>query len=336
MDYFKEEGFTLISFGLIIISMLAIDLFLFNRKARKINIKEALFWSIIWIGLGLLFGLYLFFNLGVEKASQYYTAFLIEKALSVDNLFVFIMVFKFFKVPDKYQHKVLFYGIIGAIVMRAIFIFFGITLIELSYLPSFEIWGNTIRINFILTLFGFFLLYAGWKSLLPEDEGDQEDYNNTIGTKIIHKLFPVDPKFHGDKFFVRINGRKLATQLLVVLAVIEITDLLFAVDSIPAIFAVSNDPIILYTSNIFAILGLRALYFLLASAFDLFGYLKYGLAFILAFIGLKMIISSFYHIPSSISLGIVGSILTFCLILSIKKHKSQRTQYETITNNKKF
>ncbi|WP_215223651.1 TerC/Alx family metal homeostasis membrane protein [Echinicola shivajiensis] len=323
MDYFKEEGYTLVGFSLIILSMLAIDLFVFNRNARKINIKEALLWSVVWIGLGLLFGLYLYFDLGTEKAAQYYTAFLIEKALSVDNLFVFIMVFKFFKVPDKYQHKVLFYGIVGAIIMRAIFIFFGITLIELSYLPSFALLGTTIKINLILTLFGFFLIYAGWKSLLPENENDQENFNNSLGTKVIYKLFPVDPHFHNDKFFVKINGKRLATQLLVVLAVIEITDLLFAVDSIPAIFAVSNDPIILYTSNIFAILGLRALYFLLASVFDLFDYLKYGLAFILAFIGIKMIISSFYHIPSAISLGIVGAILTLCLILSVRKYKLQ-------------
>ncbi|UCS92935.1 TerC/Alx family metal homeostasis membrane protein [Echinicola marina] len=325
MDYFKEEGYTLVGFCLVILSMLAIDLFVFNRKARKIAAKEALLWSVVWIGLGLLFGLYLYFDLGAEKASQYYTAFLIEKALSVDNLFVFIMVFKFFKVPDQYQHKVLFYGILGAIIMRAIFIFFGITLIELSYLPTFELLGKPIKINLLLSVFGFFLIYAGWKSLLPEDEDNQENYNNSMGTRLIHKIFPVDPHFHGDRFFIKINGKRLATQLLVVLAVIEITDLLFAVDSIPAIFAVSNDPIVLYTSNIFAILGLRALYFLLASAFDIFDYLKFGLAFILAFIGIKMIISSVYHISSVLSLGIVGSILMICLILSLKKHKLQKT-----------
>ncbi|GAB3666387.1 TerC family protein [Echinicola sediminis] len=324
MEYFKEEAGTLVSFIIVIIALLAVDLFVFNRKAHKVSIKEATRWSLVWISLGLLFGAYIFYNLGAEKASQYYTAFLIEKALSVDNLFVFIMVFRFFKVPDIYQHKVLFYGIIGAIVMRAVFIFFGVTLIEMSYLPPFELAGKTLHINVVMSLFGLFLIYAGWKSWQPESEEEQADYNHSVGTKLIHKLFRVSPEFHQGRFFVRIDGKRLATQLLVVLAVIEFTDLLFAVDSIPAIFAVSDDPIILYTSNIFAILGLRALYFLLAGAFEMFSYLKYGLAAILAFIGTKMVFSSIYHIPSTFSLLIVGIILAVCILLSLRKYKLQR------------
>ncbi|WP_200977193.1 TerC/Alx family metal homeostasis membrane protein [Echinicola sp. 20G] len=324
MEYIKEEGTTLIIFGILIISLLLTDLLVFNKTAHKVKIKEAMIWSIIWISIGLLFGLYIYFSLGGEKATQYYTAFLIEKALSVDNLFVFIMVFRFFKVPDAYQHKVLFYGIIGAVLMRAIFIFFGVTLIGISYLPAFTFAGIEIKINVVMTLFGVFLIYAGWKSWHQEDE-ESEDFSKSLGTQFIHKLFRVYPKFNGEKFFIRIDGKSFATQLLVVVAVVEFTDLLFAVDSIPAIFAVSNDPVILYTSNIFAILGLRALYFLLASAFDMFAYLKYGLAFILVFIGAKMVLSSIYHIPSTLSLGIVGGVLIICMVFSIKKYKQQRS-----------
>ncbi|MDN3671116.1 TerC/Alx family metal homeostasis membrane protein [Echinicola jeungdonensis] len=323
MEYLQKEGFTIIGFIIIILSLLLADLFLFNRKAHKVQVKEALFWSAVWIGFGLLFGVYIYLDLGSEKASQYYTAFLIEKALSVDNLFVFIMVFRFFKVPDIYQHKVLFYGILGAIFMRAIFIFFGVTLIEYSYLPAFEFAGQRIHINLVMTLFGAFLVYAGWKSWQEEDE-EQKDYSNSIGTKIIHRLFRVSPEFHKDRFFVKIHGKRWATQLLVVVAVIEFTDLLFAVDSIPAIFAVSNDPIILYTSNIFAILGLRALYFLLANAFDMFQYLKYGLAIILVFIGAKMVLSSFLHISSLYSLSVVIGILFCSMMLSINKYRLQK------------
>ncbi|AWW32549.1 hypothetical protein DN752_21690 [Echinicola strongylocentroti] len=323
MKYIQQEGTTLLVFGILIIALLLVDLFIFNKKSHKVSIKEALKWSIMWIGLGVLFGLYIYWDMGIDKASQYYTAFLIEKALSVDNLFVFIMVFRFFKVPDAYQHKVLFYGILGAIFMRAIFIFFGVTLIELSYLPPIHIAGHTLKINVVMTLFGLFLIYAGWKSWQPEKE-ETGDYSHSIGTQLIHKLFKVDPHFHGDRFFTRINGKRFATQLLVVVAVIEFTDLLFAVDSIPAIFAISNDPVILYTSNIFAILGLRALYFLLAGAFDMFYYLKHGLAFILVFIGIKMVIAPLYHFPSTMSLLVVGFILAICITLSLIRYRAHK------------
>lgn len=326
MNYLQEEGYVLLGFGVIILGLLALDLLVFNREAHKVSTKEALYWSIVWIGIGLLFGLYIYWDFGLEKASQYYSAFLIEKALSVDNLFVFILVFRFFKVPDKYQHKVLFYGILGAIVMRGLFIFFGVKLIELTYLPEFSWIGRVFKVNIVMTIFGVFLLYAGFKSWTSkeEDEADR-DFSNSIGTKLIHRLFRVDPKYHGGNFFVRINGKRFATQLFVVVAVVEFTDLLFAVDSIPAIFAISKDPIILYTSNIFAILGLRALYFLLANSFELFHYLQHGLSFILGFIGLKMILSATFHIPSPISLGVVFGILVLSIIFSIKKYKEEKS-----------
>ncbi|WP_373524216.1 TerC family protein [Aquiflexum sp.] len=325
MNYLQEEGYVLLGFGVVILGLLAVDLLVFNREAHKISTKEALYWSIVWIGIGLLFGLYIYWDFGLEKASQYYSAFLIEKALSVDNLFVFILVFRFFKVPDKYQHKVLFYGILGAIVMRGIFIFFGVKLIELTYFPDFNWLGRHFRVNIVMTLFGVFLLYAGYKSWAnKEDDETDRDFSNSIGTKLIHNLFRVDPKYHGGNFFVRINGKKFATQLFVVVAVIEFTDLLFAVDSIPAIFAISKDPVILYTSNIFAILGLRALYFLLANSFELFHYLQHGLSFILGFIGLKMILSATFHVPSPISLGVVFGILALSIIFSLKKYQAEK------------
>jgi tellurite resistance protein TerC len=325
LNYFQEEGHILISFALVILGLLAVDLYVFNKEAHKVSTKEALNWSIVWIGLGLIFGGYIYLDFGVEKATQYYSAFLIEKALSVDNLFVFILVFKYFKVPSKYQHKVLFYGILGAIVLRGIFIFSGIALINLTYLPEFEFLGRIFKFNIILTLFGLFLLIAGYKSWKSENEEEKRDFSDSIGIKVIHGFFRVDPSYHGGKFFVRINGKRFATQLLVVVAVVEFTDLLFAVDSIPAIFAISQDPIILYTSNIFAILGLRALYFLLANSFEMFHYLQHGLSFILGFIGLKMILSATFHIPSPLSLLIVFSILMLSIVFSWKRYKEQKT-----------
>lgn len=306
---------------------MAVDLYVFNKEAHKVSTKEALYWSIVWIGLGLIFGGYIYLDFGIEKATQYYSAFLIEKALSVDNLFVFILVFRFFKVPSKYQHKVLFYGILGAIVLRGIFIFSGIALINMTYLPEFEFLGREFRVNIILTLFGLFLLVAGYKSWKSEKEEENQDFSDSIGIKVIHQFFRVDPKYHEGKFFVRIDGKRFATQLLVVVAVVEFTDLLFAVDSIPAIFAISQDPIILYTSNIFAILGLRALYFLLANSFEMFHYLQHGLSFILGFIGLKMILSATFHFPSPLSLLIVFSILLLSIIFSWKRYKEQKNAF---------
>lgn len=313
-------------FGVIVVIMLLLDLGVFNKKAHEVSSKEATIWTIVWISLAMVFSgvIYLVFNtdvgghhLAIEKFTQFQTAYWIEKALSVDNLFVFILVFGFFKVPKYLHHKVLFWGILGALVFRAIFIFLGVGIIEVTYLPEFLIFGKLVKINIVMTLFGLFLIYAGIKSWSGGDEDEDEDFNKTAGARLIQKFWKVSDNYDGDKFFTIQNGVKMATPLLVVVAVIEFTDVLFAVDSIPAIFAISKDPFILYTSNIFAILGLRSLYFLLANFIHMFSKLPYGLAIILSFIGVKMLISPWYHISSPISLGIVAFILIFSVILSI-------------------
>lgn len=308
-------------FAVVVVIMLLLDLGIFNKKSHTVTNKEAISWSIVWISLSMAFSGLVYYYAGATKFYEFQSAYWIEKALSVDNLFVFILVFKFFDVENQNKHKVLFWGIIGALVLRAIFIFSGAFLIELTYLNKilsyFGAEGFKYDINIIMTLFGLFLVYAGIKSWSANDDDDDEDYNNTRGAKLIRKMFNVTDKYHGDKFFVIENGIKLATPLLVVVAVIEFTDLLFAVDSIPAIFAISNDPFILYTSNIFAILGLRALFFLLDNFIHLFSKLPYGLAVILSFIGIKMIIAPFYHIDSIISLAVIGGVLLISVVLSI-------------------
>jgi tellurite resistance protein TerC len=300
-----------------------LDLGVFNKKNHEISNKEAVIWSLVWIGFSMIFSLFIYFvtdeNSRLDKFSQYQAAYWIEKALSVDNLFVFILVFGYFNVPLKLHHKVLFWGIIGALLMRAIFIFSGVELINLTYLPEMNLFGENVKINAILTLFGLFLVYAGVKSWFADDDDDEEkDFSKSPGAKLVHKLFTVSNEFDGGKFFTIENGVKMATPLLVVVAVIEVTDLIFAVDSIPAIFAIApDDPFILYTSNIFAILGLRSLYFLLANFIHMFSRLKFGLAIILSFIGLKMVVSPFFHISSPISLAIVGGILVLSVLASI-------------------
>ncbi|MDA0315759.1 MAG: TerC/Alx family metal homeostasis membrane protein [Bacteroidetes bacterium] len=318
---FSEHPWLIVTFAFAVLIMLIIDLGIFNKKGHVIGNKEAIIWSSVWISLAMLFSGLVYTFAGATKFYEFQSAYWIEKALSVDNLFVFILVFKFFDVANENKHKVLFWGIIGALVLRAIFIFSGAFLIELTYLNKilniFGVEGFKYNINIIMTLFGLFLVYAGIKSWSAGDEEDDEDYNDTRGAKLIRRFFSVSDKYVGDKFFTIENGKKFATPLLVVLAVIEFTDLLFAVDSIPAIFAISNDPFILYTSNIFAILGLRALFFLLDNFIHLFSKLTYGLAFILSFIGIKMIISPFYHIESVYSLMVIGGILVLSVIASI-------------------
>lgn len=329
----------IVAFAVIVIVMLAIDLGIFNKKSHIISNKEATIWSLIWIGISMVFSAFIYImtneEYGLEKFTQFQTAYWIEKALSVDNLFVFIIVFKFFNVPRENHHKVLFWGILGAIVMRALFIFTGIGIISITYLPEMIIFGKVVSINIILTLFGGFLIYAGIKSwFVDDDDDDEKDFSKSPGAKFVHRFFKVSKEFDKDKFFTIENGVKLATPLLVVVGVIEFTDLLFAVDSIPAIFAIApNDPFILYTSNIFAILGLRSLYFLLANFIHMFSRLKYGLAIILSFIGLKMIIAPFYHISSPISLTIVGGVLILSILLSIFfpiKETSDQTNVESL------
>jgi tellurite resistance protein TerC len=306
-------------FSVAILIMLLLDLGIFNKKSHAVSNKEAITWSLVWISLSMAFSGIIYYYMGVEKFSQFQSAYWIEKALSVDNLFVFILVFGFFNVPKELHHKVLFWGIIGALVLRAVFIFSGVGLIKLTYLPEMEIFGYEMRINIVLTLFGVFLIYAGIKSWFAEEDDDEEkDFNKSPGARVVHKFFNVSTNYDKDKFFTIENGKKLATPLLVVVGVIEFTDLLFAVDSIPAIFAIApDDPFILYTSNIFAILGLRALYFLLANFIHLFSKLKYGLAIILAFIGVKMVISPIFHIESIHSLIVVGGVLVLSVLASV-------------------
>jgi tellurite resistance protein TerC len=322
----------IVGFAAVVIIMLLLDLGVFNKKSHEVSSKEATIWTFVWISLSMIFSGVIFwiFNkdeatsgLALEKFTQFQAAYWIEKALSVDNLFVFILVFSYFKVPKNLHHKVLFWGVLGALLFRAIFIFTGVGLINLTFLPEFELFGENVKINIILTLFGLFLIYAGIKSWGGDGDDEEQDFDNSAGSKLVKKLYKVSADYDKDKFFTIENGIKVATPLLVVVAVIEFTDVLFAVDSIPAIFAISNDPFILYTSNIFAILGLRSLYFLLSNFIHMFSKLPYGLSIILAFIGFKMLISPWFHIPSVISLGIVVSILIISVLLSIATNKKE-------------
>src|SRR5690554_4563360 len=336
-DHIINHPWLIWGFGIAVIIMLMLDLGVFNKKSHTISNKEALIWTIVWISLSMIFSGVVWWVLDkpygiTENFSKYQAAYWIEKALSVDNLFVFILVFKFFKIPKDYQHKVLFWGILGALFFRAIFIFAGVELIKLTYvtLPFLGIdpaTGDPRQLNVILFVFGIFLIVAGIKSGMPSKEEEDQDLSKNLGVRLVHKFFKVSPNFDGDKFFTVQNGVKMVTPLFVALAVIEITDLVFAVDSIPAIFAIApDDPFILYTSNIFAILGLRSMYFLLANSMDLFSKLHYGLAVILIFIGIKMIIMPFYHFESTVSLSVIGGVLALSVIWSLivnkKKDKS--------------
>lgn len=328
-----EHPGLIITFAIAVVVMLLLDLGVFNKKSHEISSKEAVTWSLVWISLSMIFSGLVYYYAGSVKFYEFQSAYWIEKALSVDNLFVFILVFKFFDVPSTSKHKVLFWGIIGALVLRAIFIFSGTFLIELTYLNTIlaQLGAAPLKynINIIMTLFGLFLVYAGIKSWFSNDSDDEKDFNDTKGARLIRKAFRVTDDYEGDKFFTIKNGIKFATPLLVVVAVIEFTDLLFAVDSIPAIFAISNDPFILYTSNIFAILGLRALFFLLDNFIHLFNKLPYGLAIILSFIGIKMIIAPFYHIESVVSLMVIGVVLVGSVILSIMFPGKEEEKEET-------
>lgn len=327
-DHMINHPWLIGGFAIAVVIMLLLDLGVFNKKSHTISNKEALSWSIVWISLSMVFSAVVYFVLDkpygiTDNFSKYQAAYWIEKALSVDNLFVFILVFKFFKIPKDYQHKVLFWGILGALFFRAIFIFAGVELIKLTYitLPFLGInpeTGDPRQLNVVLFIFGIFLIVAGIKSGMPAKEDDQQDLSKNIGVRLVHKFFKVSPDFDGDNFFTVQNGIKMVTPLFVALAVIEITDLVFAVDSIPAIFAIApDDPFILYTSNIFAILGLRSMYFLLANSMDMFSKLHYGLAVILVFIGTKMLIMPFYHFQSTVSLAIIGGVLSISIIASL-------------------
>lgn len=297
----SQQTLAWVGFHIFILFMLALDLGLVRRKAREVSLKEALAWSAVWISLAMVFNGFIYYWLGSEKALSFLAGYLIEKSLSVDNLFVFLLVFSYFKVPPLYQHKILFWGILGALFMRAVFIIAGIALI--SYF------------HFVIYIFGAFLIFTGIKLVMEKDEDIEPEKNPVL--KFVRKFIPIKTEYGVGKFFLRENGKLYATQLFVVLVVVETTDVIFAVDSIPAILAITPDPFIVYTSNIMAILGLRALYFALSGIMGMFHYLSYGLCFILVFIGVKMMISDFYKIPIAVALGVIAGVLTISIVLSI-------------------
>jgi tellurite resistance protein TerC len=282
--------------------MLALDLGVFNKRPHKIAVREALLWSMIWIMLAIIFNVFVYAEFGKTKALEFFTGYVIEYSLSVDNIFVFILIFTYFSIKPHYQHKILFWGILGALVMRGIFIFAGVTLIN--------------RFHWIIIIFGGFLVFTGIKMLLQKNVSVDPEKNRMV--KLLRKVLPVTETMEGDKLFVRNDKKLYATPLFLVLLVIESSDLIFAVDSIPAVLAVSHDTFIVYTSNIFAILGLRSLYFAVSGAMGYFRYLKVGLAIVLTFVGFKMLGSYInLEIPILVSLSIILSILVISILASL-------------------
>jgi len=296
-----------VGFNLFVLLMLALDLGVFHRKSHEVSVKEALTWSGVWVFLALCFNVFIYFQFDEKRALDFFTGYIIEKALSVDNIFVFVLIFSYFQIPPRYQHKVLFWGIIGALVMRVIFIFAGVALLE--------------KFHWTIYIFGGILIYTGIKMVTEKDKKIEPEKNPII--RFFRKWMPVTKELHEDKFFVVQNGKKFATPLFLVLIMIEVTDLIFAVDSIPAILAVTQEHFIVYTSNVFAILGLRSLYFALAGIIDRFKYLSVGLAVILVFVGMKMMLVDFYKIPIQISLTVILVILTSSVVISLIKTKKE-------------
>jgi tellurite resistance protein TerC len=292
-------------FNVFVLLMLTLDLGVFNKKLHVISTKEALTWSGVWIFLALCFNVFIFIEFGETKALEFFAGYVIEKALSVDNIFVFVLIFSYFRIPPIYQHKVLFWGIIGALIMRVIFIFAGVALLE--------------KFHWSIYFFGGILIYTGIRMLTHTDKQIHPDKNPII--KFFKKIVPTTHELHGDKFFIIKDNRRFATPLFVVLIIIELSDVIFAVDSIPAVLAVTHDQFIVYTSNVFAILGLRSLYFALANIIERFKYLSVGLAIILVFVGMKMVIVDVFHIPIHYSLIIIVSILSSSIWYSLYKTK---------------
>lgn len=312
-----------VGFNVFVLAMLALDLGVFHRKAHVVSIKEAAIWSVLWISLSMLFnlGLYFFWDKisygstysNSEAALAFFTGYLIEKSLSVDNIFVFVLIFSFFAVPAIYQHRVLFWGILGALLMRGILIAVGAALLK--------------EFHWVIYVFGAFLIFTGIRMAMHKDEELHPEKNPLV--KLLRKIIPVTDTYEGDHFFIRRAGKLMATPLFLVLVLVESTDLIFAVDSIPAIFAVTQDTFIVYTSNVFAILGLRSLYFLLAGVVDKFYYLKLGLSVVLVFVGIKMVIVDLYKIPVGLSLGVIFGILAISIAASLWRAK--RTLADTHT-----
>ncbi len=290
-----------IGFNVFVLLMLALDLGVFHRKSSVIKVKEALIWTCVWVFMAFLFNVFIYYQMGQEKAFEFFTGYLIEKSLSVDNIFVIILIFSYFNVPSSYQHKVLFWGILGALVLRVVFILAGVELIH--------------KFHWLIYIFGAFLIYTGIKIVTQGDVKLDPDKNPLV--KLVRKFFPVTEHFEGDNFFVRRDHKLWATPLFIVVVVIEATDLIFAVDSIPAILSISDDAFIVYTSNVFAILGLRSLYFALAGIEKYFVYLKYGLSAILVFIGAKMCLADIIKIPIEVSLAFIILTLAMAVLASM-------------------
>lgn len=291
-----------IIFNVGIIALLVLDLAVLNRGGRVVPFKDAVISSFIWIALAAAFAVFIHFWMSPTKSLEFVTGYLIEESLSVDNLFVFILLFSYFKVPPEQEKTVLFWGIIGALIMRGIFIGAGVALVR--------------RFHWIIYAFGAFLVYTGFK-LMSEGDEEEVDPSRNLVLRLCRRLLPVSEGYHGSKFMVRLDGRLLATPLLVVLLVVETTDILFATDSIPAVLAISRDPFIVYTSNVFAILGLRSMYFALAGLMKLFHYLNYGLAVILMFVGVKMLLSFRYEIPTWVTLVSIAAVLVTAVLASV-------------------
>jgi tellurite resistance protein TerC len=287
-------------------ALLLADLLIVHKSAHEVGTKEAAIESAVWISIGLAFGLVVWFLFSGQAAGEYYSAYLIEKSLSIDNVFVWALLLSYFKVPRAYQHRVLYWGVFGALVLRAIFIFAGVAIID--------------RFSFVLYIFGAFLLYTAGKLLFTSDE-DEADPSEGFFFRLIQKFVPTTKELDGQKLFTLVNGKKMATPLFAVLLLVEATDVVFAVDSVPAVLALSREQFLIFSSNAFAILGLRALYFLLADMHSKFQYLQQGLAIILAFVGIKMLIAEWYHLPIEISLGFIAVVLTAAIVLSLQKSK---------------
>lgn len=301
-------------FLLVVIAMLMVDLGVFHRKAHVLSMREATIWSIVWVVVALVFNAIVWVWLGHQKALEFFTGYLVEKALSADNIFVFAVLFNYFAVPPEYRHRVLFWGVLGAIVFRLTFILAGTALLE--------------KFHWVVYIFGIIVIVSGIKLLMRKDEEIDPERNPVL--RLARRFLPITPNYHGQNFFVRLNGKFMATPLALVLLVVESTDIVFAIDSIPAIFAITRDPFIVFTSNVCAILGLRALYFLLEGMIRLFRYLDEGLAVILVFIGIKMLVSEFYKIPTWVALGFVAAVLAITIALSLMAERREQVRAEKL------
>lgn len=303
-----------LGFFAIIGFMLVLDLGVFHKKSHKVSIKESLAWTGVWISLAMVFNAWVYYKMGPQKGMEFFTGYIIEKALSVDNIFVISLIFTYFRVPSQYQHRVLFWGVLGALFFRIIFIYAGVALIS--------------KFSWMIYVFGVFLVYTGIKMLKEQDKHVEIESNPMI--IFVKKFWKISPNFDGENFRTTINGVKHFTPLFLVLVMIETTDIIFAVDSIPAILAITPDPYIVFTSNVFAILGLRSLYFALNGIMEMFEYINYALSGILVFVGIKMIVAGWYHIPTIISISVILGLLTGSVLASIyfprKNKKAPKAQ----------